>query len=200
MGCQGGGSHLFSRIKLDFVFSCMPLALFHNYYHVFRLNLKNNHDNNYAMEGVWYRTRRVVLQRNKERNPAFKLESHLFICFTWDFSKSVGFTCMSYWCPRKSMLVCARPHKFIKVHLFIFAPYKVTNSMVGLLVVFTTSLVTVMSNTKEELFIDINYLTPILSKKNYSNPIKRTKEPPYPCTTHGRGHTKLFIFCIFVPK
>jgi hypothetical protein len=107
---------------------------------------------------------------------------------------------ISYWCPRKSMPVCARPHKLIKVHLFIFAPYKVTNSTVGLLVVFTTLLVTVMSNTKEELFIDINYLTPILSKKNYSNPIKRIKEPPYPCTTNGRGHTKLFIFCIFVPK
>jgi hypothetical protein len=130
-----------------------------------------------------------------------KSEISTVSCFTWGFSKSVGFTCISYWCPRKSMLVCARPHKLIKVYLFIFVPYKVTNSTVGLLVVFTTLLVTVMSNTKEELFIDINYSTPIFSKKkNYSNPIKRTKEPPYPCTTHVEVTQSYLFFAYLCPN
>jgi hypothetical protein len=105
-----------------------------------------------------------------------------------------------YWCPQKSLFVCARPHKLIIVHLFIFAPYKVTNSIVDLLVVFATLLVTLMSNTEEGLLLPSTTQTIYFPKKNYANPIKRSKEPPYPCTTHGRGHTQLFNFCIFVPQ
>jgi hypothetical protein len=59
-----------------------------------------------------------------------------------------------YWCPRKSLFIFARFHKLIKMHLFIFSHIRLPiNCIVDLLVVFTTSLVTLMSNTEEELLL-----------------------------------------------
>jgi hypothetical protein len=80
-----------------------------------------------------------------------------------------------YWCPQKSLFVCARPHKLIKVHLFIFAPYKVTNSIVDLLVVFAMSLVTHMSNTEEELLLPSTTQTLYFPKKTTRTLYKEAK-------------------------